>query len=155
MEKIIRISRKNLKVNPNAKGKEGLHYITVNTEARLVSLFGLKELTAIYNGYSETKHKGFGSKKLAAKRIFNTVPEDLLVNPNDGEAKVAKKQKKVTKVSILRECLAKGKYNKDQLMKETGFDKRNLGTALTILKNPNRTKPPLDIKVNDKGIYSC
>ena len=64
----------------------------------------------------------------------------------DAKAKKAKATKSnygtVTKISLLRAAFAKKKvWTRDDLCKATGYDNRNVHTALAILRNPNRTKP--------------
>ncbi len=55
--------------------------------------------------------------------------------------KGSKKPGKKTKVGRIREAFStKKSYTVDELMKLSGFDERNLRTAMTILRNPKRTK---------------
>ena len=49
--------------------------------------------------------------------------------------------RKQTKTALLREAFAeKPKWDQDSLLEKTGYDARNLNTALAILRNPKRTK---------------
>jgi len=70
----------------------------------------------------------------------------------------AKKEVKVTKTSLLRGAFAsKKKWNQGDLLAATGYDVRNLTTALAILRNANRTKKEDMLNVDydkDKKTYT-
>jgi len=60
-----------------------------------------------------------------------------------GEAKPPK-EKKPSKIGKLREMLTeKGTATKEELAEFSGYDKPNTHTAISILKNPKRTKVPV------------
>ena len=77
------------------------------------------------------KVKKFESKAKAIARVKKLLPE--------------KKARKVTKMSIIREMFQdKASWTRDQIMRRTGFDSKNAHAAMNVLKNPNRTKDPLN-----------
>jgi hypothetical protein len=92
----------------------------------------IKELTELYNSMAEGKKvKKFESKAKAIARVKKLLPE--------------KKARKVTKMSIIREMFQdKASWTRDQIMRRTGFDSKNAHAAMNVLKNPNRTKDPLN-----------
>jgi len=56
--------------------------------------------------------------------------------------------KKKTKTALLREAFAEQPtWAQDDLLTKTGYDARNLNTALAIMRNPKRTKPDLILEV--------
>ncbi len=61
------------------------------------------------------------------------------------EAKATRKPTGETKFGKLRAALtARKESTAEELMKATGFDARNLKTAISILRNPKRSKNILD-----------
>jgi hypothetical protein len=68
-------------------------------------------------------------------------------------AKVAEKkeQKPVTKFQKVRDFFAKNQVGTlDVLTKVSGFDERNVKTAMSILRNPKRTKTNLLVTTYDR-----
>ncbi len=68
-------------------------------------------------------------------------------------AKVAKKKGpvKLTKFQRIRDFFAKNKVGTiEELMSASGFDERNVKTAMSILRNPNRTKNNLLVTTWDR-----
>ncbi len=58
---------------------------------------------------------------------------------------------KVTKFQRIRDFFAKNKSGTiEELMKASGFDERNVKTAMSILRNPNRTKNNLLVTTYDR-----
>jgi hypothetical protein len=57
------------------------------------------------------------------------------------KSKKVSKPKKISKLQKIRDLFSEKKtHTAKELMKESGFDKTNLRTAMSILKNPKRTK---------------
>lgn len=101
----------------------------------------LGELVALHNKLNPKKPvKKFESKAVAVKRVS------------------ALKPKKLSKVGIIRAMFAeKASWTVQELMDRSGFDANNVRVAMTILRNPKRTKPEnLVITVFDKetGTYT-
>jgi hypothetical protein len=98
----------------------------------------IKELTKLYNSMAEGKKiKKFESKAKAIARV-----KQLLVD---------KKDPKVTKMSIIREMFQEqASWSREEIMSRTGFDAKNAHAAMNILKNPNRTKNPLNFAYDRK-----
>jgi hypothetical protein len=92
----------------------------------------IKELTKLYNSMAEGKKiKKFESKAKAIARVKKLLLE--------------KKDRKVTKMSIIREMFQdKASWSREEIMRCTGFDAKNAHAAMNVLKNPNRTKDPLN-----------
>ena len=42
----------------------------------------------------------------------------------------------------------KASWTREEIMRRTGFDAKNAHAAMNVLKNPNRTKDPLNFKYN-------
>ena len=102
----------------------------------------IKELTELYNSMTDKKKiKKFESKAKAIARIKKLLPE--------------KKQRKLSKMSIIREMFLKqASWTRWEIMRRTGFDAKNAHAAMNVLKNPNRTKDPLNFKYNrENQIY--
>ena len=67
------------------------------------------------------------------------------------EAAMAEEKKPVTKFQKVRDFFAKNKSGTlDTLMKISGFDERNMKTAMSILRNPKRTKNNLLVTTWDR-----
>jgi len=92
----------------------------------------IKELTELYNSMAEGKKiTKFESKAKAIERIKKILPK--------------RDERKVSKMSIIRSMFEdKGSWTRDEIMRRTGFDARNAHAAMNVLKNPNRTKNPLN-----------
>ena len=92
----------------------------------------IKELTELYNSMAEGKKiKKFESKAKAIARVKKLLPE--------------KKERKVSKVSIIREMFQEqASWTREEIMRRTGFDAKNAHAAMNVLKNPNRSKNPLN-----------
>ena len=99
----------------------------------------IKELTELYNSIAEGKKiKKFESKAKAIARVKKLLPE--------------RKDRKVSKMSIIREMFqAQASWTRDEIMRRTGFDAKNAHAAMNVLKNPNRTKDPLNFRYNRKN----
>ena len=99
----------------------------------------IKELTKLYNSMAEGKKiKKFESKAKAIARVKKLLPE--------------KRERKVTKMSIIREMFEKkASWTRQEIMSRTGFDAKNAHAALNVLKNPNRTKDPLNFTYDRKN----
>jgi hypothetical protein len=85
----------------------------------------LGELVALHNRLNPKKPvKKFESKAVAVKRVSALAP------------------KKQSKVGIIRGMFAeKPSWTVEELMARSGFDANNVRVAMTILRNPKRTKP--------------
>ncbi len=96
----------------------------------------IKELTELYNSMTEGKKiKKFESKAKAIARIKKLLPE--------------KKERRVSKMSIIRSMFEdKASWTREEIMSRTGFDAKNAHAAMNVLKNPNRTKSPLNFTYN-------
>ena len=96
----------------------------------------IKELTELYNSMAEgTKIKKFESKAKAIARVKKLLPE--------------KKERKLSKMGIIRSMFEdKASWTREEIMSRTGFDDKNAHAAMNVLKNPNRTKDPLNFKYN-------
>ena len=99
----------------------------------------IKELTELYNSMAEGKKiKKFESKAKAIARIKKLMSE--------------KKERKISKMSIIREMFQdKGSWTREEVMRRTGFDAKNAHAAMNVLKNPNRTKDPLNFAYDRKN----
>ena len=93
----------------------------------------MKELTDLYNSMTKGKKiKGFESKAKAIKRVNKLLAE-------------SKPGKKQSKMGIIRSMFQdQGSWTRDQIMRRTGFDAKNAHAAMNVLKNPKRTKSPLN-----------
>ena len=96
----------------------------------------IKELTKLYNSMAEVKKiKKFESKAKAIARVKKLLPE--------------KKERKISKMSIIRSMFEdKASWTREEIMSRTGFDAKNAHAAMNVLKNPNRTKDPLNFSYN-------
>ena len=96
----------------------------------------IKELTELYNSNTDGKRiKKFESKAKAIARVKKLLPE--------------KKERKLSKMGIIREMFQKQtSWTREEIMSRTGFDAKNAHAAMNVLKNPNRTKDPLNFKYN-------
>jgi hypothetical protein len=96
----------------------------------------IKELTELYNSMTEGKKiKKFESKAKAIARVKMLLPQ--------------KKDHKVSKMGIIREMFQdQASWTRDEIMRRTGFDAKNAHAAMNVLKNPNRTKDPLNFEYN-------
>jgi hypothetical protein len=94
----------------------------------------IKELTELYNSMAEGKKiKKFESKAKAIARIKMLLPEE--------------KDRKVTKMSIIRGMFQdQASWTREEIMRRTGFDAKNAHAAMNVLKNPKRTKDPLNFE---------
>lgn len=93
----------------------------------------IKELTELYNSRIEGKKiKKFESRAKAIERVTKLLGEN-------------KPDKKHSKMSIIREMFQEqASWTRQEIMKRTGFDAKNAHAAINVLKNPNRTKNPLN-----------
>ena len=91
----------------------------------------IKELTELYNSMAEGKKiKKFESKAKAIARVKKLLPE--------------KKDRKLSKMGIIREMFQEqASWTQEEIMRRTGFDAKNAHAAMSVLKNPNRTKNTL------------
>ena len=98
----------------------------------------IKELTELYNSMAEGKKiKKFESKTKAIARVKKLLPEN--------------KERKVSKMSIIRQMFQEqASWSREEIMSRTGFDAKNAHAAMNILKNPNRTKNPLNFAYDRK-----
>jgi len=96
----------------------------------------IKELTKLYNSLTEGKKiKKFESKAKAIARVKKLLPE--------------KKESKVSKMSIIRSMFEdKASWTREEIMRRTGFDAKNAHAAMNVIKNPDRTKDPLNFTYN-------
>ena len=96
----------------------------------------IKELTELYNSMTEGKKiKKFESKAKAIVRVKKLLLE--------------KKERKISKMSIIREMFQnQALWTREEIMRRTGFDAKNAHAAMNVLKNPNRTKDPLNFTYN-------
>ena len=99
----------------------------------------IKELTEFYNSMTDGKKiKKFESKAKAVARVKKLLPE--------------KKKRKASKMSIIREMFQdQESWARDEILRRTGFDAKNAHAAMNVLKNPNRTKNPLNFTYNRKN----
>jgi hypothetical protein len=99
----------------------------------------IKELTELYNSMAEGKKiKKFESKAKAIARVKKVLPE--------------KKRRKVSKMSIIREMFEdQASWTREEIMSRTGFDAKNAHAAMNVLRNPNRTKDPLNFTYDRKN----
>ena len=100
----------------------------------------LSELADIYNNLWPTvRVKRFASKASAIARIKRL--------QEDQKKKGRRSRGQVSKISIVREMFnTKDTWTREELAKKSGYDTRNLSTAMSILKNPKRTKDLLITK---------
>jgi hypothetical protein len=96
----------------------------------------IKELTELYNSMTEGKKiKKFESRAKAIARV-----KKLLLD---------KKKPKASKMSVIRSMFVdKASWTREEIMRRTGFDAQNAHAAMNVLKNPNRTKDPLNFTYN-------
>jgi len=96
----------------------------------------IKELTKLYNSLTEGKKiKKFESKAKAIARVKKLLP--------------LKKERKVSKMTIIREMFQEqASWSREEIMSRTGFDAKNAHAAMNVLKNPIRTKDPLNFTYN-------
>ena len=101
-----------------------------------LEIMTIKELTELYNSMTEGKKiKKFESKAKAIARVKMLLPQ--------------KKDHKVSKMGIIREMFQdQASWTRDEIMRRTGFDAKNAHAAMNVLKNPNRTKDPLNFEYN-------
>ena len=99
----------------------------------------IKELTELYNSMTKGKKiKKFESKAKAIARVKKVLPE--------------KKRRKVSKMSIIREMFEdQASWTREEIMSRTGFDAKNAHAAMNVLRNPNRTKDPLNFTYDRKN----
>ena len=99
----------------------------------------IKELAVLYNSLTEGKKiKKFESKAKAVARIRKLLPK--------------KKDRKMSKMSIIRAMFVdKRSWTRQEIMKRTGFDAKNANAAMNVLKNPSRTKNPLNFTYNKEN----
>ena len=99
----------------------------------------IKELTELYNSMTEGKKiKKFESKAKAIARVKMLLPQ--------------KKDHKVSKMGIIREMFQdQASWTRDEIMRRTGFDAKNAHAAMNVLKNPNRSKNPLNFTYDRKN----
>ena len=96
----------------------------------------IKELNKLYNSLTEGKKiKKFESKAKAIDRVKKLLPE--------------RKERKASKMNTIREMFQEqASWTREEIMSRTGFDAKNAHAAMNVLKNPNRTKDPLNFKYN-------
>jgi hypothetical protein len=96
----------------------------------------IKELTELYNTRTKGKKiRKFESKAKAIERVTKLLGE-----------------KKPSKMNIIRVMFAdKQSWTRQEIMKRTGFDAKNAHAAMNVLKNPNRTKNPLNFTYNKEN----
>ena len=99
----------------------------------------IKELNEFYNSNTDGKKiKKFESKAKAIARIKKLLPE--------------KEKPKASKMSIIREMFQdQASWTREEIMSRTGYDAKNAHAAMNVLKNPNRTKDPLNFTYNRKN----
>ena len=99
----------------------------------------IKELTELYNSMTEGKKiKKFESKTKAIARVKKLLPE--------------KKDRKMSKMGIIRQMFQdKASWTREEIMSRTGFDAKNAHAAMNVLKNPDRTKDPLNFEYDRKN----
>lgn len=106
------------------------------------------ELTDLYNQHAPSKIKKFSDKATAVRRTAALLKEEGVKFPKPkrqnpkGQAK--KKNGAPSRMSLIRDLFSrKKKASRQEIMDATGWDERNAHTAMSILKNPERTKEPL------------
>ena len=109
--------------------------------------FSLVELTKLRNRLTGLTGK-VDSKKKFSPKIWEKMVERMKekaakTNPNI-KPPAKPKKRRLTKSQRLRNCFDERKiWTIDELVKESGFDEQNVRVALSILKNPARTKKTL------------
>jgi hypothetical protein len=100
----------------------------------------LKELVAHYNKITTgSKVKTFSSKAVAIRRIKGIEKQAAKAKPKGKARKAAAKKTGPSRFQIIRDLLGRRKsITREELMKATGWDARNVHTAMSILKNPER-----------------
>jgi len=103
----------------------------------------------------KTEKKAKATK--APKKPRGGAPEGAgpVANPSPAKERAAgtRSAPRETKVGRLRASLAEGPKTAAQLLEATGYDLRNLRTAIQILGNPKRTKEPVEIERVGKDTY--
>jgi len=95
---------------------------------------GKKELTKLAENLEMTKASVSGKKDEAVVLIWEKIVETY------ASKKSSNRSGGPTKTSLLREAFAEKKtWTVDELCEKTGYDSRNLRTALAIMKNETRT----------------
>lgn len=111
-----------------AQKKAGENTTVISAPDDLLA-FTIKQLKALKKATGMTG--SVDNKTKAAPILFEHLVNT--VKPAD--------EKRITKSSLLRAAFAeKAEWDRDSLIKRTGYDERNLHTALAIMKNPDRTK---------------
>ena len=96
----------------------------------------LSELVELYNTLNpKVPVKRFASKESAIKRIDKLVADKAQMQRVRGTG---------TKISIVRQMFAvQDTWTREEISEKSGYDWRNTHTAMSILKNPKRTRDPL------------
>lgn len=150
------------KIQKNHKGEYQIYIAKLDhsghelsSEWVLLKDLTLRELSEFWNFISAGPSiRRFGSREIGIKRITNLldtfeVPDNKPVRAHEKPERVMSEEKKEKKRSyavIIRELLdnKKGVITRDEIMEATGCDERNAAVAMSILKNPGRTKEPID-----------
>ena len=120
------------------------NYQAILREDELKASFTGKQLLQFYNDHAEKPIKKFADLKSAARRTFELLSK---CKPT-----TLKKKSKLSKLlELMDDCEM---HTVEEITEYTGFDKNNLMTMISILKNPNKTKNPVII-IRIGGMYRC
>jgi hypothetical protein len=102
----------------------------------------LSELVKLYNSLKpKIRVKRFASKGSAIKRINGLMAKKAQDKAMKKRIRMQRIRGTGSKVSIVRQMFAvKNSWTREEISEKSGFDWRNTHTAMSILKNPKRTK---------------
>lgn len=120
----------------------------------------LKSLIEYFNEITDgTPVKKFPSKDVAIRRVEAAQRAAKKSNARSTGAKKTGSKRKdgPSRYQMIRDTFAKKKKaTREELMKLTGWDSNSVHVAMSILKNPTRTKPENQVVTEfdkEKGVY--
>lgn len=145
------INTKVLQVVGKFETNQGAEAVAEKAKFSSLIVSKAKDLEGLKFPELQTLFKNLTKKDSSEKSKAKLIPEIMKVMKSiDSKAPDVKKTSNGdgakkgggTKVEILRQCFAeKDEWSKEDLMAKTGFDEKNIGTALAIARNAARTKP--------------
>jgi len=154
---LVEINTMNYRKWDSNKNEIHGRFVIMESPTQLSDYFPQEKLVQLRTNIrgKESKSDISKSAKKLAKECYNAIikikPQvQSTVNP-----KVNSTEKKVTKSGRLREYFLMNESGSvSDLVAFTGFDEKNLRTAVSILANPGRTKYPIVIQYDsDNKIY--
>lgn len=152
------IEKESMKIVPDADAV-GEGFVEIQAKGQLISDYDKEQLLQIRASVFG-KNAPVDAKKSAQKiadEIWDEVHKGEDTTPSNPEQKTDEpesipaepKEKKETKAQILRRVLKeKGTMTQKDLAEAIGSDTRNTHTMVAILRNPKRTKEPVDVIYN-------